>query len=177
MGGNAPLQRVNSTHLYRPPISPTSLARRATAMKRSRAPVSLLVVAAVGAVALAAAVTATAAAPVVSLSLGARHAHRALACAPGSKPDPYAVVRRGVQVVIAGSIRPRPSARPWRVTIEVRRCVRGGFQKGWIRVVVGGAAGSFRVVYTPRTPGLYFARAYYKRRPTFQSGKLRFVVG
>jgi hypothetical protein len=146
-------------------------------MTRFRAHVSLLVVAAVGAVALAAAVTARAAAPVVSLSLGAGHADRALACAPDSKPNAYAVVRRGAQVVIAGSVRPRPSARPWRVTIEVRRCVRGSFHKGWIRVVVGGAAGSFRVVYTPRTPGLYFARAYYRRAPTFQSGKLRFVVG
>jgi hypothetical protein len=146
-------------------------------MKRLRIHLSLLVVAAVGAVALAAAVTASAAAPVVSLSLGAGHADRARACAPGSKPDPYAVVRRGAQVVIAGSVRPRPSARPWHVTIEVRRCVRGGFHKGWIRVVVGGAGGSFRVVYAPRAPGLYFARAYYKRAPTFQSGKLRFVVG
>jgi hypothetical protein len=149
-------------------------------MERLRShPFYVLLGAASGALALAAAVAtagALAAAPVISLSLGAGKGQRQLSCAVGGKADPYRVFPRAARIVIAGSVKPKPAIRLWRVTVTVRRCTGGRFHTSWERVLTGRPDGSFRVVYTARSRGLYFVRAEYRRKPPIETGKHRFVV-
>jgi hypothetical protein len=122
---------------------------------RDRAP-RLTIAAAAGAVALATASAVGASGPVVSLRIG---------------------FHPGERIGIVGSVTPRPpSTRTWRVTVRVKRCIRGNFHTIWTRAVAGHPDGSFRVVYAARTRGVFFARGDYRRPPTVESGKQRFVV-
>jgi hypothetical protein len=139
------------------------------------------------AVALTVAATVNAAAAqVVSLRLVGSTVKRTLTCPGERHPDArsYTLFRRNARITIAGSVTPKPSARPWRIRIKIKRCARGqNFHTVWFPTVNGRPDGSFGIVYTVRLPGFYVALGEYgkpvlgtEQPHTVLSNKQRFVV-
>jgi hypothetical protein len=110
---------------------------------------------------VATAVAATA--PTVTLRLAGVHPKKRTLCRGDSHsiPLPVSQIRRNVPVSLTGAVRPAPAAAAWRATVVVKRCVRGDYKQVWEGVASGKSTGVFRASYTPRLPGLYFARAKY----------------
>ena len=124
------------------------------------------------------AVTATAAGAkgrTVSLTLAGTHAKVAAKCS-SSGSDPYSTVPRGVAVTLVGSVRPAPTKAGWRVRVTVKRCIAGHYTKVWTGTTPGRTGGTFRIAYTPKSGGLFIARADYGKNPNVTSRKVRVQV-
>jgi hypothetical protein len=157
------------------------MAASSAAMKRRRDNSRRIgLVAVVAAVAVAGATTVNAAtAQVVSLRLVGSTVKRTVACPGEHHPDTrsYTLFHRNARITITGSVTPKPSARPWRIRIEIKRCARGQhFHRVWFPTVTGRTDGSFMIVYTVRLPGFYVARGEYGKPRTVLSSKHFFVV-
>jgi hypothetical protein len=129
------------------------------------------------AVALAGSAVAFAAVPpIVSLNLSPGYGRQTLApgCDSGNR-DNYALFHRGARIVVAGSVRPRPTARGGRVTILGQRCVAKRVEDGGTGHVAGRPDGSFRTVYLAGIVGAFRVRAYYGPKHV-KSNSPRFVV-
>jgi hypothetical protein len=111
----------------------------------------------------------------VSLTLAGTHAKAAAKCGD-AKADPYSAVGRGVAFTLVGSVRPAPTRPGWRVRVVVKRCVGGHYSKVWTGTAPGRAGGAFRIAYTPRSAGLFIARADYGRNPNVTSRKVHLHV-
>jgi hypothetical protein len=75
-----------------------------------------------------------------------------------------------------GSVQPVPKA-GWTVKVKVKRCTRGRFRRVWAGHAKGKSDGTFKITYTPRHRGSFFARAYYYGvRPAARSDKHYFRV-
>ena len=133
---------------------------------------SISCTAAAAAIAAALAVTASAAAPSVTLNVKGGYANRELvAC--GIRHH-YTFFHLARPLLMDGSVRPVPRG-TWRVKVKVKKCIRGRFRTLWARHTKGKPDGTFKVAYTPRRAGAYFARAYfYGTRPAARSDKQYF---
>lgn len=140
-------------------------------MRRCRLTLASLIL---GALILASA-AAAATAPKVTLGLAGVHPKTRTLCRGDSHSIPLSAsqIRRNVAVSFTGAVRPAPSATAWRAIVVIKRCVRGDYKEVWRGIVSGRTTGAFRASYTPRLPGLYFARAKYGL-PGVKSNKLYF---
>ena len=145
----------------------------ARVMRRRRLTLASLILAALILVSAAPAATT----PKVTLGLAGVHPKKRTLCRGDSHsiPLPISLIRRNVAVSLRGAVRPAPAATAWRATVVVKRCVRGDYKEVWRGVVSGKPTGVFRASYTPRLPGLYFARAKFGL-PSVKSNKLYFTA-
>jgi len=133
-------------------------------------------VAAAAAVALtAAASTSAATRPRVVLSLEGSHSTAAGRCGD-AHPDQYSSVQRGTRLVFLGAVKPAPNRATWHARVLVKRCSGQQYRKVWTGTAQGGKRGAFRVVYTPRLPGLLVVVADFGKHPNVSSLKLRLRV-
>lgn len=115
--------------------------------------------------------------PIVSLNLSPGYGRQTLApgCDSGNR-DNFALFHRGARIALAGSVKPRPTARVWRVTILVKRCVAKRFEDVWKKHVAGRPDGSFRTLYLAGSiVGAFKVRAYYGPKHV-KSNSQHFVV-
>jgi hypothetical protein len=132
----------------------------------------------IAAVAVAAAiptVAAGSAASTVLLNLKGGYANQTLvAC---RLTHHYTFFHVGRALRMDGSVQPPPGTKAWKVKVKVKKCVAGRFRRVWSGHTTGKADGTFKIAYTPRRRGSYFARAYfYGVRPTARSDKQYFRV-
>jgi hypothetical protein len=80
-------------------------------------------------------------------------------------------------VNLVGTVRPVPTGTGWRMQVIVKRCVGRHYQKVWTGMARGRKGGTFRIAYTPKSGGLFFAVADYGRNPNVSSRKVRLHVG
>jgi hypothetical protein len=126
----------------------------------------------VASAAVALAVTASAAGPTVALNLKGGSANRVLVACGIRHHYTFFPLRRPFSM--GGVVQPVPPAR-WRVKVKVKKCIRGRFRTVWARHANGKSDGTFKIAYTPRRAGSYFARAYYYGvRPAARSDKQYF---
>ncbi|HEY6067878.1 MAG TPA: hypothetical protein VIU81_04220 [Gaiellaceae bacterium] len=132
----------------------------------------------VAAVAVATAIptgVAAGAAPTVLLNLQGGYANQTLVACGITHHYTLFHVRRPLHM--DGSLQPPPGVRVWRVKVKVKKCARGRFRAVWSGHARGKADGTFKIGYTPRRRGSYFARAYYYGvSPSARSGKQYFLV-
>jgi hypothetical protein len=112
----------------------------------------------------------------VSLTLAGTHAKSSAKCGD-AHADVYSAVGRGVAFTLVGSVRPAPTKPGWRVRVVVKRCVGGQYSKVWTGMALGRTGGTFRIAYTPKSAGLFIARADYGKNPNVSSRKVRLHVG
>lgn len=123
------------------------------------APIALL------AAALAASPAALAASPSVSMSISTGYAKRTLALCGDRDRSPYTYFHRGARILIQGAVRPRPTTRPWSLTIRRKHCVGKKFEGNLGDITVPGRPdGSFRTVYTARLTGVFTVLVLYDIR-------------
>jgi len=92
-----------------------------------------------------------AAPPTVSARISTGYAKRTLALCGDRDPSPYTYFHRGAQILIQGTVRPRPPARPWYVAIRRKHCVGKKFEGNLGDITIRGRPdGTFRTVYTAR---------------------------
>jgi len=126
-------------------------------------------------VALAVAAAAAGAVPrTVSMSLAGSHAKARAKCGD-AHADPYSAVARGAALQLVVTIRPTPT-KAGRVRVVVKRCVNKHYTKVWTGTATVGKGGTFRVGYTPKSTGLFFAVADYGSNPNVSSHKVRVHV-
>jgi hypothetical protein len=123
------------------------------------------------------------------LAVAASAAGRTVSLAPVGTPvkaagkcgdaqaDPYSTVNRAVAVNLVGTVRPVATGTGWRMQVIVKRCVGRHYQKVWTGMARGRKGGTFRIAYTPKSGGLFFAVADYGRNPNVSSRKVRLHVG
>jgi hypothetical protein len=132
------------------------------------------IVATLGVVA-ALALPASAAAPTILLNLKGGYANQIITTCGIRHHYTFFHVSRPLQM--DGTVQPAPQAARWMVKVKIKRCVSGRFRTVWSGHARGKADGSFKIAYSPRRRGLFFARAYYYGvRPAGRSGKQYFRV-
>jgi hypothetical protein len=138
-------------------------------------PMNLVRIAAVTVAAAIPTFAAAGAAPTVLLNLKAGYASQTLvAC---GITHHYTFFHVGRRLRMDGSVQPPPGGKKWRVKVKVKKCLAGRFRRVWSGHATGRADGTFKVAYTPRRRGSYFARAYYYGvRPAARSDKRYFRV-
>ena len=126
--------------------------------------------------AIPAAPAALAAPPKVTLAVAAASPRRVVSLC-GHSPALTTDVHRGARLVVHGFVRPSPGARPFRVLIRVKHCIRNTFRKIREFTVAGRADGSFRTSIAFRTAGAFTVRAYFDTRSGHRVGSAkRFVL-
>lgn len=110
----------------------------------------------------------------VTLNLQGGYANKTLRACGISHHYTYYRARR--RVPFNGSVRPAP-AKPWRVKVKFKKCVRGRFVTVEQVHVAGSSRGHFDGSARSPGRGLYFARAYYYgTQPAARSDKQYFRI-